>query len=253
MQRRVWLGVAALAGIGGAGWVSRNAIARAFLTGRENEGVNLTAELGTDTCLVTPDQAEGPFFWHAPVRSDITEDRDGAGLVLDLEVIDASTCMPIRDALVEVWHCDSAGRYSGFPEELARRPFDTLAFLGGSNERVDRTNEKTYLRGAQHADSSGRVSFSTIVPGWYEPRVPHVHVKVFANGQSYLTTQLYFPQPFVDRLYGSHVAYESHGLSPYHDGNDLVLGQNPDARGLLLVPVVDGGRWRATARLALVT
>ena len=253
MKRRVWLSIgAAVVGAGALGYVNRNGITRAVLTSRENEGVDLTAQTDMPTCMLTPEQVEGPFFSPAPDRRDITEDREGAALSLELSVVDAATCRPVSGAVVEVWHCDAAGRYSGYPEELARKPFDTLTVLGAPDGHVERTNEKTYLRGAQRVNAAGWTMFETIVPGWYEPRIPHVHVKVFANGKSYLTTQLYFPQPLVDELYGEHPAYAAHSLSPYHVGNDLVLGENPDARGLLLRPVWTN-RWRASARLAIVS
>lgn len=253
MKRRVWLGAGATVIAAGAlGFLNRNSITRAVLTGRENEGVELTAKGDTPTCVVTPEQVEGPFFLPGEDRRDITEDRAGEALSLELSVVDASTCQPVPGALVEVWHCDAAGRYSGYPEELARRPFDTLLFLGNPDGHVDRTNEKTYLRGAQRVNAAGWAMFETIVPGWYEPRVPHIHVKVFANGRGYPTTQLYFPRPFLDELYSAHAAYQPHGLSPYHEGNDLVLGGNPDAQGLLLRPKWTN-RWRASARLAITT
>jgi protocatechuate 3,4-dioxygenase beta subunit len=34
----------------------------------------------------------------------------------------------------------------------------------------------------QAADTSGRVTFRTIYPGWYMGRATHIHVQVFVNG-----------------------------------------------------------------------
>lgn len=42
--------------------------------------------------------------------------------------------------------------------------------------------------------ADGSYSFRTIVPGRYEPRPQHIHVKVKLNGQEMLTTQFYFSQ-----------------------------------------------------------
>jgi protocatechuate 3,4-dioxygenase beta subunit len=49
------------------------------------------------------------------------------------------------------------------------------------------------LRGHQRADAEGRYRFRTIVPGAYEGRTRHIHVKVAPPGARLLTTQLYFP------------------------------------------------------------
>ena len=148
-------------------------------------------------CLLTAEQDEGPFFLRGPVRSDIREDRAGLPLTLRVQVVRADTCQPVPDAVVEVWHCDAAGAYSGYRADLARKPVDTMLFLfgggeGGLDTHLEPTHPGTFLRGAQATGRNGAVEFRTIFPGWYEPRVPHVHAKVFVDGTSYLTTQLYF-------------------------------------------------------------
>lgn len=115
-------------------------------------------------CVLTPEQDEGPFYIDlARVRRDIVEDRPGVPLALALTVVDASTCEPIRDAAVDVWHCDALGVYSGEPTE-------------------DSTGE-TYLRGIQLTDANGRAEFATIYPGQYPGRTTHIHLKVHLGGQ----------------------------------------------------------------------
>lgn len=76
-------------------------------------------------------------------------------------------------------------------------------------------------------------------------------MKVFVESTSYLTTQLYFPASLTGEVYASHADYAPHGLSPYHRGNDIVLGDNPDANGLLLEPELLGESLAATCRLAI--
>ena len=236
MNRRTWLGVGAAAlGAVGLTWWQRNPIARWALTRRTNQGVALSAlKADEQTCVVTPEQVEGPFFFHAPQRSDIREDRTGVPLDLQLRVIQAGNCAPIAGALVELWHCDAAGRYSGYPEDLSRRPFETMLYLSGQDVSVPPENEKLFLRGAQTTDAQGTVAFTTIFPGWYEPRVAHIHAKVFIDGRSYTTTQLYFPDKQAHAIYSRHPDYAPHGLCPYNHDNDVVLGSNPEAQGLLL-------------------
>ncbi len=235
------------------GWWQRNELTRLALTTRENEAVELSAAAVRDpeTCVLTPEQVEGPFFFKAPVRRDIREDRKGLPLSLQLDVVRADGCTPVPKALVEIWHCDAEGRYSGYPENLSRRPLDTMLFIGRSGEHVDAVNAKTYLRGAQVTDAQGHVAFDTIFPGWYEPRVTHIHVKVFLEDVSYLTTQLYFRDEFVNEIYGRHGAYVPHGRAPYRHTNDVVLSAHPDGNGLLLAPEEDQRGLTATGRLAL--
>jgi len=115
-------------------------------------------------CVLTPEQVEGPFYIDfARVRQDIVEDRRGVPLALTVAVVDSSTCKPIRNAAVDVWHCDALGIYSGEPSEGS---------VG-----------KTYLRGIQLTDGDGRVEFATIYPGQYPGRTTHIHVKVHVGGQ----------------------------------------------------------------------
>jgi protocatechuate 3,4-dioxygenase beta subunit len=47
------------------------------------------------------------------VRSDITEGSEGLPLQLRLTVVNATTCKPIHGAVVDVWHADALGAYSG--------------------------------------------------------------------------------------------------------------------------------------------
>ncbi len=255
MSRRNFLiaGGVGLVGAGAVAWWQRNTVVRGALTGRVNEGVNLTAAAGFDDpiCTMTPEQAEGPFFFKAPNRQDIREDRTGVQLDLNLRIVKADGCTPVQDAAVEIWHCDAAGRYSGYPEDLARDPLGTLMLVGGPDGHVEQTNSKTFLRGVQTSDADGYLAFRTILPGWYEPRVPHIHVKVFVDGTSYTTTQLYFEEALTQGVYTSHQDYQPYGLSPYNFGNDTVLGGNPEADGLLLQPMDSNGNLTATCRLAI--
>ena len=75
-------------------------------------------------------------------------------------------CHPVPGAVIDIWHCDSRGRYD---------------------------NEGFRLRGHQFADALGAFRFRTIRPGLYRGRTPHIHVKLQGRGTRLLTTQLYFP------------------------------------------------------------
>jgi protocatechuate 3,4-dioxygenase beta subunit len=118
----------------------------------------------TPDCVLTPEQEEGPFYIDlAQVRQDIVENRSGVPLALALTVVDSDSCEPIRDAAVDIWHCDALGVYSGEPSE------------GSEGE--------TYLRGIQLTDKNGLAEFATIYPGQYPGRTTHIHVKVHIGGR----------------------------------------------------------------------
>jgi len=115
-------------------------------------------------CVLTPEQEEGPFYIDlARVRRDIVEDRPGVPFALALTVVDAKTCEPIRDAAVDIWHCDALGVYSGEPSE------------GSEGE--------TFLRGVQLTEANGLAEFETIYPGQYPGRTTHIHLKVHLGGR----------------------------------------------------------------------
>ena len=139
------------------------------------------------SCRLTAEQTEGPYYFDADaIRSDIREDRDGVPLRLAVRVRDAR-CSPIKDAVVDVWHCDAGGVYSGFE--------------AGEGER--------FLRGTQVTNADGVVEFTTVYPGGYEGRTVHIHAKVHLNRTEVLTTQLYFDDAVTDRVFAS---------APYGEG-----------------------------------
>lgn len=161
-------------------------------------------------CVLTPGQEEGPFYIDlARVRRDIVENRPGVPLGLALTVVDSDTCEPIRDAAVDIWHCDALGVYSG--------------------ERSEGSEGETYLRGIQLTDGIGRAEFATIYPGQYPGRTTHIHVKVHIGGQ-----------PTGGAYSGGHVSHtgqlfttdrrdaEVFALGPYYRNTAETLPRNAD-------------------------
>ncbi len=139
------------------------------------------------TCELSPEQVEGPYFFDVEaIRADLREDREGAPLELALRVR-GSDCRPLVDAVVDLWHCDAGGLYSGF--ESASR--------GGPLGKGP-SDEQTYLRGAQVTGADGVVTFTTVFPGWYPGRAVHLHAKVHLDRTRLIATQLYFDEAVTD-------------------------------------------------------
>ena len=137
---------------------------------------------GLVTCVLTPEMTEGPYYLDGDkVRRDIREGRPGTRLDLATTVVDVSTCKPINGALVDIWHCDAGGTYSGFAQEG--------------------TDGKTFMRGIQRTNKSGLATFVTVYPGWYSGRTVHIHVQVSLGGNVLHTGQLFFPEALTDAVY----------------------------------------------------
>jgi protocatechuate 3,4-dioxygenase beta subunit len=154
-------------------------------------------------CVLMPELTEGPYYIAGEsIRRDITEGRPGTPLQLDLAVVDATTCAPISGATVEVWHADAAGDYSGFGNGASSR---------------------TFLRGGQKTDGTGKATFATIYPGWYQGRAVHIHVKVNDGSRTH-AGQLFFDDAVSESVYAT---------APYtgHSGQWLRTSQDGIYRG----------------------
>lgn len=127
---------------------------------------------------------EGPYYRFLDLlRHDITEGATGIPLEIRLRVLDVRGRVA-TGALIDVWHCDAQGKYSGFDPSSATKGTAT-----------------TYLRGTQVADANGIVSFLSIYPGWYRGRTTHVHFKVRTSGRTNLTSQFFLPDALSEFLY----------------------------------------------------
>ena len=176
-------------------------------------------------CVLTPRQTAGPFYRDLDLmRSDLREDREGVPLRLELTVVDASTCQPIPGALVDVWHCDAAGIYSGFAQQAE----DAHHGRQGTARR-----DSTFLRGLQSADGEGQVRFQTIFPGWYSGRVTHIHFMVHLGGRTAVTSQLYFPDEITGEIYQRSV-YGGHGTGYPRLAEDGIFRHSKDVQALIV-------------------
>lgn len=128
----------------------------------------------TAMCVLTPELTEGPYYLDdLLVRSDITEGKAGIPLDLKITVLNSTSCTPIENAAVDIWHCDANGFYSGFTQ---MNPGGDAAY------QDDGSNADTFLRGVVLTGSDGLAEFKTIYPGWYNGRDIHIHMKVHVGG-----------------------------------------------------------------------
>jgi len=172
-------------------------------------------------CVLTPALTEGPFYFDAgQIRRDITEGRPGKPLLLALEVVNASSCSPIRDAVVDIWHCDAVGLYSGYGSE------------GTTGER--------FLRGIQVTDGSGRAEFETLYPGFYRGRTVHVHFKIHLDERTAVTSQLFFPESVNDAVLAT-TPYDASGTRGTRNSTDSIF-----TSATVVDVAADGGGYAAS-------
>lgn len=181
-----------------------------------------------------PDETAGPYPGDGSngpdileqsgiVRSDLRSSLDGGAtaagvpMALNLTIFDsANGDVPFAGAAVYVWHCDDQGRYSMYSS-------------GIENE--------SYLRGVQVVGDDGVVSFTSIFPGCYDGRWPHIHFEVYPNvdaitdaSNAIATSQVALPQAACDVVYAD-AAYPSSAsnLSRVSLESDNVFGDDGGA------------------------
>ena len=203
---------AALAVLGGIGITALVAACGGSKSKAASPGTSSTT--ATTAVALAPEMTEGPYYLDLDlVRSDITEDREGAPLALTLHVIDVGSGSPIKGAKVDIWHCDANGLYSGFVSQSA-----------GANSGSSSADDGTFLRGTQVSDADGAVTFATIYPGWYRGRAVHIHLEVHAGGSVVHTGQLFFDDAETDTLYAATEPYSSRSARDTLNANDSIYG-----------------------------
>lgn len=155
-----------------------------------------------------PDETAGPYPADGSNGPDILEQagvvrRDirssfgtstakaaGVPMSLELTIVDmAQHDAPFAGVAVYAWHCTADGRYSLYSDGLT---------------------QENYLRGVQVADADGKVIFTSIVPGCYPGRWPHIHFEVFesmsnatAAGQVLAVSQIALTKAACDDVYAT--------------------------------------------------
>jgi len=172
-------------------------------------GADSGTETGSDgSCAQIPQETAGPFPGDGTnganalslsgiVRSDIRSSVAGASgvangvvLTVTLTIVDsANACAPLAGRAVYIWHCDQGGNYSMYSAAVA---------------------SENYLRGVQETDENGQVTFTTVFPGCYSGRWPHIHFEVYpslakatAGGNAVATSQLALPEDSCVEVYAT--------------------------------------------------
>jgi protocatechuate 3,4-dioxygenase beta subunit len=176
-------------------------------------------------CVLTPEATEGPFYFDPKLaRSDITEGKPGASLLLTLQIVEANDCAPVPWARVDVWHADGLGLYSGY-----------------ADQETGSTKGETFLRGTQFSATGGEVRFTTIYPGWYPGRTPHIHFKVFVEKHGVFTGQLYFPETITEHVYATALPYRDRkGKRDTFNADDFIFVRQGGANTTVNLEEKDG-------------
>ena len=169
-----------------------------------------------DSCVAAiPQETAGPFPGDGSqgsqynilddagiVRTDIRSSlgtgnaAEGVPLSVQLQLVNSNAdCAPLAGYAVYLWHCDRNGNYSMY-----------------SNGVTD----EDYLRGVQEADSEGKMTFSSIFPGCYDGRWPHIHFEIYPSlavatdaANKIHTSQLAFPEAACVEVYNADSAYSN--------------------------------------------
>lgn len=195
------------------------------------------------SCVVRPEQTEGPYFVderlnRSDIRSDPGSGAVSAGVPLALAFlvsrVNKGTCEPLAGAQLDVWHCDGLGVYS----DVSDPNFSTKG--------------QRFLRGHQLTDRTGRASFRTTYPGWYPGRAVHIHFKVRTSAgparASEFTSQVYFDDDLTDRVHAA-APYLTKGAGRRRNTDDRIFGR--DGEQLLLTARPAGNGYEAAFALGL--
>jgi protocatechuate 3,4-dioxygenase beta subunit len=180
-----------------------------------SSGSTSTATSG-GACTLAPVETAGPFQTITPsslVSSNIVSDRTGVPFTIKITINNKNnSCAALAGAIVDIWHCDAAGNYSEY---------------GGTSMQSTNYTSVHFLRGRQVTDAGGLVTFTSVFPGWYSGRAPHIHVHVYsAGGTSLMITQIAFPTDVCDTVYTTATNFYKKGKQDTTNASDNVFSDS---------------------------
>lgn len=201
------------------------------------------AATGT-ACALTCAATIGPCHTTSPERSDVSEGWEGIPLRLSLKVVDEE-CEPVEGVIVEIWHTNYEGIYSGDITDMCND--------------VEEYKSKLFFRGYQHTDAEGRVDFDTCYPGWYTSRVVHIHFRIMTgtydaddSATAEVISQLFFSDELNDAIFTNNSLYNDFGLPDTQLDNDNVVGGEDDPSPYVCdVQVLESGAMLASKTIIL--
>ena len=215
-------------------------------------GTGATGGSSSGACLADPTETNGPYPSDGSntvngavsnvltesgiVRSDITGSfgaltgtAPGVPLALTFNLFNSNdNCSVLADYAIYIWHCTRDGLYS--------------LYSAGAQDQ-------NFLRGVQVTDASGQVTFTTIFPGCYSGRYPHIHFEVYpslAMATNYsnrtLVSQLAMPADICSTIYAGATGYagSSGNFASISVASDNVFSDNTAAQIAQQTPSLSG-------------
>jgi protocatechuate 3,4-dioxygenase beta subunit len=180
------------------------------------------ATAAAPVCVVKPALTEGPYFVddtslnRSDIRANSTNASVSPGLAMQGAPFELTvrvwhfvngSCVLYPGVVVDLWHCDAIGRYSG----------------------VQSLTGQDFLRGYQITDANGEARFTTIYPGWYPGRAVHFHFKVRmsagSNSSGVFTSQFFFDDDYSRALFLATPPYSSNGAQDRLNSQDGIYRQ----------------------------
>ncbi len=246
------LGFTSLLGCGGSGSDTEADATDTTTTTATGSGSGTGTTTGAGAnCSVAPDETAGPYPTDGStasnnsynvlalsgiVRSDIrsaigsSTQVGGVPLTIAITLTNASaSCAPLSGYAIYLWHCTQDGNYSVY----------TTSNIADN-----------HLRGVQATDANGTVTFTTVVPGCYAGRMPHMHLEVYPSlaaashaRNAIKTTQLAFPTAVLSSIYNANAGYSAsvRNLPSMSFATDNVFSDGTDLEMTTVQASSDGG------------
>jgi len=252
LARRRMLGLLAAGGgallldaCGGSGDSSTTSTSASTGTTTTTTGTGTTSS----SCASTPTETNGPYpsdgsnmangvlsnilNTSGVARSDIRSSFAGLSgaasgvqvtLTITLQNTNAS-CAALSDYAIYLWHADQNGQYSIYD-----------------------LPQQNYLRGVQSTNTSGQATFTTIFPGCYAGRYPHIHFEVYRSlstatnySNRLLVSQFAMPAAACTAVYAAGGYPNSASrFTQTNTASDNVFGDNTAAQIAAMTPALTG-------------
>jgi protocatechuate 3,4-dioxygenase beta subunit len=217
-------------------------------TGGTTTGTGTTS----GSCTAVAEETEGPYpsdgsntvngavsnvlSESGVVRSDIRNSfggssgvAEGVPLTLTLTLLNSNNlCQALSGYAIYLWHCTRDGNYSLYSSSV---------------------RDENFLRGVQVADANGQVTFTTIFPGCYSGRYPHIHFEIYSSlsmatlyTNKILTSQIALPRDVCSTVYSGASGYSASvtNLSRVTITSDGIFGDNTAAQMAAMTAALSG-------------